>query len=90
MNTPIIKRYQRDEARRMQAAELFEQDLSNAEIARRLKVSRQAVSGWYQTWKEQGKAGPFRIPFGEKNFGRRLRPEERLANLLFGRSYDVT
>ena len=57
MNTPIIKRYERDEARRMQAAELFEQDLSNAEIARRLKVSRQTVSGWYQTWKEQGKAG---------------------------------
>src|SRR6266567_4272258 len=57
MNTPIIKRYERDEARRMQAAELFEADLSNAEIGRRLHVSRQSVSGWYQTWKEQGKEG---------------------------------
>jgi transposase len=41
----------------MQAAELFEQDLSNAEIGRRLQVSRQTVSGWYQTWREQGVAG---------------------------------
>jgi transposase len=57
MNTPIIKRYERDEARRMQAAELFAQDLSNAEIGRRLHVSRQTVSGWYQTWKEQGTDG---------------------------------
>jgi transposase len=57
MNTPIIKRYERDQARRMQAAELFAQDLSNAEIGRRLHVSRQTVSGWYQIWKEQGEAG---------------------------------
>jgi transposase len=57
MNTPIIKRYERDQARRLQAAELFEQDLSNAEIGRRLHVSRQTVSGWYQTWKDQGEAG---------------------------------
>lgn len=57
MNTPIIKRYERDQARRLQAAELFTQDLSNAEIGRRLHVSRQTVSGWYQTWKEQGTDG---------------------------------
>jgi transposase len=57
MNTPIIKRYERDQARRLQAAELFAQDLSNAEIGRRLHVSRQTVSGWYQTWKEEGEAG---------------------------------
>ena len=57
MNTPIIKRYERDQARRMQAAALFAQDLSNAEIARRLHVSRQTVSGWYQTWKQQGEEG---------------------------------
>jgi transposase len=57
MNTPIIKRYERDEARRMQAAELFAQGLSNAEIGRRLHVSRQTVSGWYQIWRQQGTAG---------------------------------
>ncbi len=57
MNTPTIKRSERDQARRMEAAKLFEEDLSNAEIGRRLHVSRQAVSGWYQIWKEQGQAG---------------------------------
>src|SRR5258708_34843089 len=57
MNTPIIKRAQREEQRRMQAAQLFEADLSNAEIARRLHVSRMSVSHWYQTWKEQGTQG---------------------------------
>src|SRR5258708_10673170 len=57
MNTPIIKRAQREEQRRMQAAELFEADLSNAEIARCLHVSRMSVSHWYQTWKEQGTQG---------------------------------
>lgn len=57
MNTPILKRYERDQARRMQAAQLFAQDLSNAEIGRRLHVSRQTVSGWYQTWKEAGEEG---------------------------------
>lgn len=57
MNTPIIKRYERDEQRRMQAAVLFAEDLSNAEIGRRLHVSRTSVSHWYQIWKEQGTDG---------------------------------
>src|SRR6266542_4308794 len=57
MNTPIIKRYERDEQRRMEAAKLFEADLSNAEIGRRLHVSRQSVSGWFQIWKQEGEAG---------------------------------
>jgi len=57
MNTPIIKRYERDELRRMQAAELFAQDLSNAEIGRRLHVSRTSVSKWYQIWQAQGNEG---------------------------------
>src|SRR5258706_3528758 len=57
MNTPIIKRAQREEQRRMQAADLFEADLSNAEIARRLHVSRMSVSHWYQTFQEKGREG---------------------------------
>src|SRR5258708_4621452 len=57
MNTPIIKRSERDEQRRMQGAELFAKDLSNAEIARRLHVSRMSVSHWYQIWKAQGTEG---------------------------------
>ena len=57
MNTPIQKRYERDEHRRLQAAALFEAGLSNAEIGRRLHVSRQSVSGWNQRWKQEGEAG---------------------------------
>jgi len=57
MNTPIIKRYERDQQRRNQAAALFAEGLSNAEIGRRLHVSRQSVSGWFQVWKEQAEAG---------------------------------
>ena len=57
MNSPPIKRYERDQERRLQAAALFAQGLSNAEIGRRLNVSRQSVSGWYQTWKEHGDEG---------------------------------
>ena len=57
MNTPPIKRYERDQQRRLKAAELFGQDLSNAEVARRLHVSRKSASGWYQQWKADGVEG---------------------------------
>lgn len=42
---------------RQKAAELFGHGLSNAEIARQLKVSRPTVSGWYQCWQKEGSAG---------------------------------
>jgi transposase len=42
---------------RLQAAALFEQNLSKSEIARRLGCSREAVSGWYQRWRSEGIAG---------------------------------
>ena len=57
MNSPTIRRSERDQKRRLQAAALFAEGLSNAEIGRRLHVSRQSVSGWYQTWKAQGDEG---------------------------------
>lgn len=57
MNTPIIKRYEREEHCRLQAAALFTEDLSISEIARRLKVSRQSVSRWHQIWLAQGAEG---------------------------------
>ena len=42
---------------RRKAAELFEQGLSNAEIARRLSVSRPTVSKWHGRWERDGLAG---------------------------------
>ena len=44
-------------ARRMQAAKLFERGHRQAEIARRLRVSRPSVHRWYHAWRRQGRAG---------------------------------
>ncbi|KAA8939194.1 helix-turn-helix domain-containing protein, partial [Mycobacterium sp.] len=40
--------------RRRKAAKLFAKGVPQAEVARRLKVSRQSVSRWHQRWREQG------------------------------------
>jgi transposase len=45
------------EERRMRAAELFEQDVIPAEIARRLGVGHQTVSDWRAAWRRSGRAG---------------------------------
>ena len=42
------------ERRRKEAGSLFAQGESQAWVARRLKVSRQSVSRWYQQWKKGG------------------------------------
>lgn len=42
--------------RRLQAAKLFEQDRSQAHVARQLGVSRQSASRWFAAWQEGGKA----------------------------------
>jgi transposase len=49
------KRLQRLKQRRYQAAELFERGHHQAEVARRLMVSRQSVSRWYEQWHSGGK-----------------------------------
>jgi transposase len=43
--------------RRLQAASLFAQGLSQAEVARRLGVSRQTASRWHARWRTGGRAG---------------------------------
>jgi transposase len=43
--------------RRLQAARLFAQGLPQAEIARRLGVSRQTASRWHARWRRGGRAG---------------------------------
>jgi transposase len=56
---PIAERRdpQAFEERRLHAAELFAQDVHQAEVARTLGVSRQTVSRWHQRWQADGTAG---------------------------------
>lgn len=49
--------FKRRQIIRNKAADLFAQNISNAEIARRLGVSRQVVSGWCQDWRKHGADG---------------------------------
>ena len=43
--------------RRLRAAQLFEQGLSQAEVARRLGVSRVSAMRWRRSWEEAGRSG---------------------------------
>lgn len=45
------------EARRMKALELFRQDVSQAEAARKLGVTKVAAHYWFHAWKQKGKRG---------------------------------
>jgi transposase len=45
------------EGRRLHAAELFAQDVHQAQVARTLGVSRQTVSRWHARWQADGTAG---------------------------------
>src|SRR5215471_5839562 len=45
------------EERRMQAADLFEQDVPPAQIARQLGVGHQIVSDWRTAWRRSGRDG---------------------------------
>lgn len=61
METQTLQQYRprRDfagmEQRRLAAAGLFKQGVAQAEVARQLDVSRQAVSVWFAAWKKRGK-----------------------------------
>jgi len=67
--TPVSGKAVLRETRRLHAARLFERgELTQAQIARQLKVSRQSVSLWHASWKHGGaKAlaahGPLGRPF---------------------------
>jgi len=47
----------RREAVRLQAAEWFDQDVAVSEIAKRLRVSENAVYRWRRLWRADGEAG---------------------------------
>ncbi|WP_435883703.1 IS630 family transposase [Streptomyces griseomycini] len=51
---PPLTRPQLAEARRVRAAELFDQGRSNAEIARMLGVSDESVRRWRRVWEKGG------------------------------------
>lgn len=54
-NPKGVKRdFEQLEQRRLKAARLFDQGLSQAEVSRKLKVHRQSVSRWHQTWEDRG------------------------------------
>jgi len=64
--TPITGKAALRETRRLHAARLFERgELTQSQIARQLKVSRQSVSLWHASWKRGGaKALAARGPLG--------------------------
>ncbi|MEU3401381.1 helix-turn-helix domain-containing protein, partial [Streptomyces filamentosus] len=51
---PHLTRPQLSEARRVRAAELFDQGRSGAEIARMLGVSTESVRRWKRVWEKNG------------------------------------
>jgi transposase len=46
--------YATEQARRLEAGRLFEEGLRQADVVRRLGVSRQAASRWHRSWKAGG------------------------------------
>ncbi|QUH05995.1 winged helix-turn-helix domain-containing protein [Saccharopolyspora erythraea] len=72
----------RREAVRLQAAELFAQDVAVPEIAKRLRVSHNAVYVWRRRWLTDGEAGL--VSKGPSGTDCRLSPEQldRLAAVL--------
>jgi transposase len=61
MNTPSPVRERRDrkalEERRKEAGRMFRSGATQAEVARRFKVSRMAVSKWHASWDKEGMEG---------------------------------
>ena len=80
MPTPIRPR--RDftalEARRLQAAQLFQQGHPPATIVHQFHVSWQTASRWYHTWRRRGRAGLH----GAGRAGRKPRLDARARQAL--------
>jgi transposase len=56
-NKQITGRRERQQARRMQAGQMFAAGKTRADVARELKVSWRAAHGWYQSWVGKGDSG---------------------------------
>jgi transposase len=53
-SSPARRDFEGMERRRKRAARMFDRGVSQAEVARRLEVSRQSVSRWYADWQSGG------------------------------------
>jgi transposase len=62
----VLRRRQAAEDRRMAAAELFAAGVNQADVARRLTVTAQAVNRWYHRWQTQGMQGLRARPPGRR------------------------
>lgn len=71
-----LSREQREKAR-FKAAKLFEKNVSQAEIARRFKVTPAAVNYWHIDWKKHGQEGL--KSKGHPGFKSRLTKDKRLV-----------
>jgi len=49
--------YAKEQARRIEAGRWFARGLSQAQVARRLRVSRQSASRWFHLWEANGGVG---------------------------------
>jgi transposase len=52
-----VRRSEALKKRRLEAARLFDEGASQAEVARRLRVSRVSALRWYRTWRKKGRGG---------------------------------
>ncbi|MCX4598359.1 winged helix-turn-helix domain-containing protein [Streptomyces sp. NBC_01549] len=74
------------EARRMQAADLFEQGVRQVRVARLLGVSRQAVGQWHAAWRAGGREALVARPNGSRSYLTPQQEQELLRVLRLGAS----
>lgn len=76
--------FSRRQTVRNEAAILFAQNISNAEISRRLHVSYQSISAWKQAWRRHGVDGLNIGTPGQKARLNDAQWQEIVRNLLLG------
>ncbi|MEU5185446.1 helix-turn-helix domain-containing protein [Streptomyces longwoodensis] len=72
------------EARRMLAADLFEQGVRQARVARLLGVSRQAVGQWHAVWREGGRESLVARPNRSRSYLTPLQEQGWCCQVAYG------
>lgn len=75
-HTPLLSRKIREQ-KRFKAANLFKKNISQAEIARKLKVTPAAVNQWHKMWRKGGKKAL--KSKGQPGFPSKLTPHKRIV-----------